>query len=89
MGILLIMKLSEYLTHAEIDEATFAERSDGAFSTEAVRKWRYGSRMPRPAHVAKIHEMTEGKVTFADLMLAVEEHAERRARAAERQERAA
>lgn len=71
------MQLTAYLEQQGIDEATFAARSGGAFSAEAVRKWRYGARLPRPEHIALISEMTAGAVTANDHMQAIADKAAR------------
>lgn len=71
------MQLSSYLKDAGLDDAAFAERSAGAFSAEAVRKWRFGARMPRPNHLAMITRLTDGQVTANDFMQAAAERSAR------------
>ena len=34
----------------------------------SILKWTYGGRFPRPQHLQKIHEFTEGKVTADDFL---------------------
>lgn len=64
------MKLAEYLQQAALDDEAFASRSEGQFSAEAVRKWRFGVRMPRQKQLEKILELTDGMVTANDLFAA-------------------
>ena len=66
MGILSGMTIGEFLKTNGLDEEGFASRSDGTFSAEAVRKWRFGQRIPRPQHLRKITEITDGAVTAND-----------------------
>lgn len=73
------MKLGTYLKDAGLDDAAFAERSEGAFSAEAVRKWRFGVRMPRPNHLALISRLTDGQVTANDFMEAAVDRSTRQA----------
>lgn len=68
MGILLVMRLSTYLKKHGLDEGEFAALSQGQFSPEAVRKWRFGVRVPRPKHMAAIAAITGGAVTANDFM---------------------
>lgn len=60
------MKLGTYLKDAGLDEDAFASKSGGRFSAEAVRKWRFGVRIPRPQHMALIADLTDGAVTAND-----------------------
>lgn len=62
------MTLSDYLRDRGLDDAAFASLSDGAFSAEAVRKWRFRARTPRQRQLAKIVELTNGAVTANDFM---------------------
>ena len=70
VGIFSDMKLASYLKDAGLDDEAFAQRSKGRFSAEAVRKWRFGVRVPRPQHMALIAELTAGAVTANDFMSA-------------------
>lgn len=69
------MKLGTYLKEAKLDEAAFSALSGGVFSPEAVRKWRFGARVPRPKQMALIAQLTGGKVSANDFMLAAEPEA--------------
>jgi DNA-binding transcriptional regulator YdaS (Cro superfamily) len=62
------MKLAAYLKAADLDDAAFAALSKGAFSAEAVRKWRFGVRTPRPKQLSLIAKLTKGQVTANDFM---------------------
>lgn len=68
VGILWGMKLSAYLKEHKLDDESFAAKSDGEFSAEAVRKWRFGVRMPRPRMLVLISKLTEGRVTANDFL---------------------
>lgn len=70
LGMFAGMNISDFLREQGLDEERFAALSGGAFSAEAVRKWRYGQRVPRPKHIAMIAELTGGKVTANDLVSA-------------------
>lgn len=61
------MKLSDYMRqHALSDDAMAA--LVGGCSASAVRKWKYGERMPRAGVLARIHDATEGHVTANDFL---------------------
>jgi len=62
------MTIAEYLKTYGMDEQQFADQSGGLFSAEAVRKWRFGVRHPRPEALRKIAEITEGQVTPNDFL---------------------
>jgi hypothetical protein len=62
------MKLTQYLREKCLDDETFASLSSGAFSPEAVRKWRFGVRIPRPEQMRLIFELTQGAVTPNDFV---------------------
>jgi len=68
MGTMRVMKLSAYLKAHDLDDEAFARKSEGAFSAEAVRKWRFGVRMPRPRMLLLISKLTDGKVTANDFV---------------------
>jgi len=68
MGTIRVMKLSAYLKSKRLDDETFAQKSGGAFSAEAVRTWRFGVRMPRPRMLLLITKLTDGKVTANDFV---------------------
>lgn len=58
------MKLNEFLAKAGLTYAAFGQR--GQWSDETVRQWAIGGRIPRPQHMARIIELTDGKVLPAD-----------------------
>ncbi|TDR90327.1 XRE family transcriptional regulator [Enterovirga rhinocerotis] len=62
------MRIGDYLKSEGLDEEGFAARSGGAFSSEAVRKWRFGQRTPRLKHLVQIAELTNGAVTANDFL---------------------
>lgn len=60
------MQLSDWLRTHNLSDKDFADRSDGQFSEEAVRKWRFRARRPRLAQLATISDLTGGAVTAND-----------------------
>lgn len=58
------MTLGEYLTNNAISAATFA--ASVGCSSEAVRLWSKGLRVPRSESIRKISELTHGAVRPAD-----------------------
>lgn len=62
------MKLSDYLAQEKLTQAQFAEMVGAHPIT--VNKWATGNAMPRRAQVAKIRDVTAGRVTAADLAAA-------------------
>lgn len=65
------MKLRAYLKEHDISDEALSALAGGSFSAEAVRKWRFGVRTPRPAQMAKLAELTNGAVTANDFMPSV------------------
>ncbi|MGO9430586.1 helix-turn-helix domain-containing protein [Rhodoblastus sp.] len=61
------MKLSAYMADNGLDDAAMAEKI-GQCSEFAVRKWKYGERVPRPDHLRRISSATEGRVRPADFI---------------------
>lgn len=59
------MQLSTYMKERGIDDDAMASLI-GDCSASAVRKWKYGERVPRPNHLRRIVEATEGAVTAND-----------------------
>lgn len=59
------MNLADYLSERKLTHKEFAGRI--GVSAEAVRLYIEGRRMPRPGVMAKIAEVTEGRVTANDL----------------------
>ena len=64
------MKLHDYLLATKTSDEAFA-RLVGK-SAGAVRKWRYGERVPRPVVMTRIREATNGAVTADDFLPAPE-----------------
>ena len=60
------MKLTEYMREHELDDERMAARI--GCSSYAVRKWKYGERIPRPEQLAKIAEATGWKVRANDFV---------------------
>lgn len=60
------MKLRDYLRENQITDASFAAKV--GVSPFAVRKWKYGERMPRRAHLRLIRAATAGAVLANDFM---------------------
>lgn len=58
------MRLAEYLRTNNLDDAAFGAVVGS--SEGAVKKWRYGERIPRPDQMARIREATGGAVTADD-----------------------
>lgn len=61
------MKLLTYMADRDLDDSALAEKI-GNCSEYAVRKWKYGERIPRLAHLIRIAEVTEGAVTANDFV---------------------
>lgn len=62
------MTLADYLRSNGLTDDQFAKICGDGLSSEAVRKWRFGARTPRPAHMRRIREVTKGKVTADDFL---------------------
>lgn len=60
------MRLNEYLQAHNLTPADFAERI-GDVTSEAVRLWAAGRRMPEVRFIQRIMEVTRNKVTLQDL----------------------
>lgn len=61
------MRLSEYLEAHDLTTAKFATKV-GNVTSEAVRLWLVGKRIPRPEQMRRIAEVTDGKVTPNDFL---------------------
>ena len=59
------MNLSSYMKMHNLDDDALAARI-GDCSASAVRKWKYGHRVPRPDQMARIIAATAGEVTPND-----------------------
>lgn len=60
------MRLNEYLLAHDLTPADLAEQIGGVTS-EAVRLWAAGRRMPEVRFIQRIIEVTRNKVTLQDL----------------------
>lgn len=65
------MKLKSYMVQNRLTDQKMADAI--GCSVSAVRKWRYGLRMPKPDQLVVISEATNGAVTANDF---VEQHQE-------------
>ena len=63
------MQLDTYLTQTGTTEHAFAALI--GVKQSAVNKYRHGDRMPKPAILQKITEVTDGKVTANDFVAKV------------------
>lgn len=61
------MKLDDFMKAEGLDDAAMAARI-GEVSEFAVKKWRYGERMPRPGVMGRITSATHGQVTANDFI---------------------
>ncbi|MFK5600220.1 XRE family transcriptional regulator [Methylobacterium sp. HMF5984] len=64
------MQLDPYLREKKLTDESFAALLGPDVSTWAVRKWRYGQRVPRLAMQQRISAATEGAVTANDFVAA-------------------
>lgn len=62
------MKLLDYLKANSISDEDFARRVGVSISVGAVRKWKYGERVPRLPELVRIEELTDGAVTARDFL---------------------
>lgn len=60
------MRLQTYLQKHGMTYEAFA--SSIGVSAYAVGKWARGSRVPRPEHLRRINQATDGLVSFADFL---------------------
>ena len=59
------MKLLDYMRDEKLDDDAFASRL-GDCSGHAVKKWKYGERVPSIGVAARIEAVTDGRVTLRD-----------------------
>lgn len=64
------MQLDAYIRERNLSDGSFAAMLGDGVSAWAVRKWRYGQRIPRLAQQIKIAEVTGNLVTSNDLVAA-------------------
>lgn len=72
------MQLDTYIREQKLTDESFAKLLGPSVSEWAVRKWRYGQRIPRFTMQKRILEVTGGAVTANDLVEAVVEAGKRR-----------
>ncbi|MER2263533.1 hypothetical protein [Methylobacterium oxalidis] len=65
------MQLDAYIRENKLTDEGFARLLGPNVSEWAVRKWRYGQRIPRLAQQLRIAEVTHGAVTANDFVAAV------------------
>lgn len=63
------MRLIDWMRQANLSDTDVADRVGGV-SAHAVKKWKYGERIPRRAELLKLVEISEGKVSPNDFVLA-------------------
>ena len=63
-GYVLGMKLNDYLKTHNLTDSEFAQQF-GCFPS-VINRWKSGERIPRPAQMARLYEITSGVVTPAD-----------------------
>lgn len=69
------MRLNDYLIKHNLTPADLAEQI-GDVTSEAVRLWAAGRRMPEVKFIQRIIDITDNKVTVEDLFLARVENLE-------------
>lgn len=72
------MQLDAYIREQKLTDEGFAKLLGPSVSEWAVRKWRYGQRIPRFIMQKRILAVTAGAVTPSDLVEAVAESGRRR-----------
>lgn len=78
------MQLDAFIREKSLTDEGFAKLLGSDVSEWAVRKWRYGQRIPRPTMQQRIARATDGKVTSNDFLDAVMASDQRREEAAAR-----
>lgn len=68
------MKLLAWMQTKRVTDAEMAQRV-GDCTEHAVRKWKYGERLPTPEKIAKIEDVTGSAVTLRDFIGAAEQRA--------------
>ena len=59
------MLLKDYMRQSNLDDAAMAA-AIGDCTSGAVKKWKYGERIPRPGPTERIRALTNGLVTAED-----------------------
>ena len=73
------MRLESYMNEHDLGDAAMAAQIGGC-SASAVRKWRYGHRIPRAPVIIRIRQITGGLVTADDFIFPALQGAEDSAR---------
>jgi hypothetical protein len=68
------MQLLDYMRARGLDDDAFAEKV-GDCTADAVKKWKYRERIPRPHQIARIEDVTRKQVTLRDWIAPVPERA--------------
>ncbi|MCJ2085528.1 hypothetical protein MKK88_05900 [Methylobacterium sp. E-005] len=76
------MQLDAFIREKSLTDEGFAKLLGPDVSEWAVRKWRYGQRIPRPTMQQRIAKTTNGAVTPNDFLAAVMASGQRREQAA-------
>ena len=59
------MRLIDYLVKHNLTDEAFAKMVGGV-GRHAVKKWRYGERVPDAARIARVEDVTGGSVSLGD-----------------------
>lgn len=59
------MKLLDYMRRENIDDEALAAQV-GSVTAYAVKKWKYGERVPDALTIVRLEEITGGEVTLRD-----------------------
>jgi hypothetical protein len=62
------MRLIDWMHEAGLTDSEVADKV-GGISSHAVKKWKYGERIPRRAEQRRLTEISDGKVTPNDFVL--------------------
>ena len=62
------MKLLDYMKSHSLSDAQVAEMIGARVSDGAVKKWKYGERVPRLPEMLRLGEITDGAVLPKDFM---------------------
>lgn len=62
------MRLIDWMREANLDDGQVADLVGGV-SGHAVKKWKYGERIPRRAELLRLIEISSGKVSPNDFVL--------------------
>lgn len=62
------MRLIDWMHETKLTDGDVAEMVGGV-SSHAVKKWKYGERIPRRAELQRLADISEGKVSPNDFVL--------------------